>query len=280
MSNKDITYLKRIEKELRLLNEGLEDRVRQRTSELERANRELLDTLIRLQEGERVRETFVSALTHDLRTPLVAEQRALKLLQGQQCSQPQKMQGLLDRLVKNNENLLDMVNKLLEIYQYEAGKIQLRPTSIFLQALADEVCDTLSPLAESRHVDLHNHVPKDLEALEADADQLKRVLVNLLGNALQSLSEGGRIVIDAEVRGAWLEFRVQDNGPGISAEILPHLFDRYFAVEQTRKQIGSGLGLSICKMIAKLHGGDIRVDSTVGQGATFYVTLPVMQREA
>jgi hypothetical protein len=274
---KDITYLKRIEKELRLLNEGLEDRVRARTTELEEANAELSETLQKLQESERMRETFVSALTHDLRTPLVAERRVLELIQMQRQHLPEKLQSLAERLLKNNDDLLEMVNKLLEIYQYEAGQIHLLIESVSIRGLAEDTIDKLSPLAEAKGITLENQVPQTLGRIDGDADQLKRVLVNLVGNAIQHLREGDGIVVAAEESLQELTILVRDTGPGIPPDVLPHLFDRYFVVEQTRKKIGSGLGLSICKMIARLHGGTIRVESVPGEGTVFYIKLPKRQ---
>jgi PAS domain S-box-containing protein len=276
---KDITYLKRIEEELRVLNEGLEERVRERTVELEASNSELSETLYRLQESEHLRETFVSALTHDLRTPLVAERRALELLSMQKHNLPTKLQSLADRLITNNDDLLALVNKLLEIYQYEAGKIQLILEPISLAAIVQECLDKLCPLAEAKQIILNNHISYTMEPIEADEDQFKRIIINLVENAIQHLSSEQQIDISATDLDDKVQLIVKDNGLGIPPEVLPHLFDRYFVVEQTRKKIGSGLGLSICKMIAKLHSGSIQVESTLGKGTTFYVTLPRQQEK-
>lgn len=274
---KDITYLKRIEGELRTLNEGLEARVMERTTELQQANEEISEALTRLQESERLRETFISALTHDLRTPLVAENRALELLQSQKQYLPQKLQGLTERLIKNNDDLLNMVNKLLEIYQYEAGQINLLVEPVSIAELVKEALDKLSHWADSRHITVESRIPESLELIQADVDQIKRLLVNLIGNAIQHLPSGGQVIINTDDMGESIQLSIKDNGPGIDPELLPHLFDRYFVLGQNKKKIGSGLGLSICKMIAKLHNGSIWVESTPGQGTGFYVNLPKRQ---
>ncbi len=273
---KDISYLKRVEAELRLLNEELEKRVHARTQELETANRELVAAIEQLQENERIRETFVSALTHDLRTPLVAARRALELFQMQRDALPPKLAQLSERLIQNNDDLLEMVNKLLETYQYEAGRIRLILEAVDLSRLAGHCLDHLAPLAEGKRIRLINAIPADLPPVEGDAHQLRRVLTNLVGNAIEHIGEGCTITVQALDQGETVELGVCDNGPGIPADIQPYLFDRYFA-QQTRKKIGAGLGLSICKMIARMHGGAIRVESQVGQGACFYVTLPKRQ---
>lgn len=272
---KDISYLKRVESELRLLNDELEKRVQSRTAELEKANRELVSAVEQLRESEQIRETFVSALTHDLRTPLVAARRALELFDMQRDHLPPKLVPLVQRLTQNNDDLLEMVNKLLETYQYEAGKIRLIVEPVDLHRKASRCVDQLTHLAESKHIRLLNQVPGNLPPVPADSHQLRRVLTNLIGNAIEHIQEGGEVTVSAELTDdEHVEIRVCDNGPGIPEDIVPYLFDRYFA-QQTRKKIGSGLGLSICRMIARLHGGSIRVDSTPGQGTCFYVTLPL-----
>jgi signal transduction histidine kinase len=203
----------------------------------------------------------------------VAERRALDLLLGQKEKLPEKLQPLTERLIKNNDDLLEMVNKLLEIYQYEAGNLQLVTTPVSLQQLTEECLETLRPLAESKQIQLAHRLPANVSPIQADADQLRRLLVNLVGNAIQHMQNPGDVVVSVTEQAKTVELRVSDNGPGIPPDILPHLFDRYFSVQQTRKKIGSGLGLSICKMIVKLHGGSIRVESVVGKGTDFYVVL-------
>ncbi len=266
---KDITYLKRIEGELRLLNEELEKRVAVRTRELEA-------TIAQLQESERMRETFVSALTHDLRTPLVAERRALELMDAQRDKLPDKLAPLTQHLIRNNEDLLALVNKLLETYQYESGRVRLLMEPIALVDLIQASVDKLHPLAQSKDIVVSVEVAPTLPAVPGDWHQLQRVLVNLMGNALENVQAGGWVRVSAALDGETaMRLEVADNGPGISPEVLPHLFDRYFLVQQAKKKIGSGLGLSICKMIVELHGGRITVESTVGQGTRFYITLPL-----
>lgn len=269
---KDITYLKKVEEELRILNEGLEQRVKERTQALEK-------TVIQLQESERMREMFVSALTHDLRTPLVAEQRALDILEAQKHNMPEKIGPLLECLLRSNRDLLEMVNRLLEIYQYEAGRIRLllEPVSVF--ALSENCVDKLLPLAQSKNITLLNNVSEKLPHVEADYQQLQRILVNLIGNAIENVQEGGRIQIDAREDNDFVTFVVSDNGPGIPPEVLPHLFDRYFLAQQNKKKIGSGLGLSICHLIADLHDGSIEVKSEPEQGTTFFVSIPKFKKQ-
>jgi len=197
------------------------------------------------------------------------------LLHAQQAQLPKQLMPLTERLIKNNDDLLGMVTKLLEIYQYESGQIRLWLTEVHLNALVEGCFEILQPLAEGKRLRLLNRVPAKLEPLLADMDQLKRLLMNLLGNAIHNMNnDDGEIVVVASELGRAVELRVMDNGPGIAPDIIPHLFERYFVLHQTRKKIGSGLGLSICKMIVKLHGGSIRAESELERGTEFIIMLP------
>lgn len=271
----EITNLKRVQEELRTLNEELEQRVMTRTAELKISNQELTRALHQVQESDRQRETFISALTHDLRTPLVAQKRALELFENQKANLPGKLAQLSSQLLKSNDDLLALVNKLLEAHQYEAGKVQLVLAPTHLPHLVQGCLSELALLAESKKTRLHCEVSKSFPPLSADALLLRRVMMNLLGNALENMTEeGGDIWVRAEQSAEGVLLQVQDTGPGIPESTLPHLFDRYFVVKQTQKKIGSGLGLYICKMIVEHHGGTIMVESVLGQGTTFSMTLP------
>jgi PAS domain S-box-containing protein len=271
----DITDRKRVEDEIRQLNEELEVRVHQRTLELEKKNEELAETLAQLRESEQLRSTFVSALTHDLRTPLVAQTRALELFQSFQDQLPDRLAGLAERLIKSNDSLLDMVNKLLDTYQYEAGKIQIFYEAVDLAQLTSDCLAELQPLAEKKNIALVNAVHSAIGPLVADGQQLRRVFVNLVGNAIENIPAGSTIRIEpVSCEPDQVAVRVCDNGTGIPPEILPRLFDRYFTGHRTRKKIGSGLGLYISRMILELHGGTIQVESEVNVGTCFTLTLP------
>jgi PAS domain S-box-containing protein len=271
---KDITYLKRIENELRVLNEGLESRVKERTRELEASNQELTLALVQLRESEQTRETFVSALTHDLRTPLIAEQRVLGLLLAQKESIPIQLGNIAERLIKNNTGLLALVNKLLEMHQYEAGQVSIISSSADLYTLVQNCIDQVQSLSELKKLKIFNSIPRDFGKVYLDTFQIERLLMNLLGNAIQALKENGEIYIDALQEQQNIVLSIADNGPGIDSDELPHLFDRYFVARQSQKKIGSGFGLSICQMIAKLHGGTITVKNNLDQGCCFQITFP------
>jgi PAS domain S-box-containing protein len=264
---RDITNRKEAESVILQSHEALEQMVAERTAELQAANQSL-------KENERLRSTFISALTHDLRTPLIAQRRLIELLQDLCDGIDGKAAFLVKGLLQNNENLLDMVNKLLETYQYAEGKIMVTFEPFSLHRLVEDCYDGLREMASSKQIQLVNDVPKDFPEVFADPSLIKRVVINLLGNAVESNSTGCEVRIRAREGEHMFVIDVADNGMGIDPELLPNIFDRYFTRSRMRQRIGSGLGLFICKMIADLHGGTISVTSEIGKGAVFTIHLP------
>lgn len=247
---RDITYIKKIEEEHR-------------------------EMVVQLRETARMRRTFVSTLTHDLRTPLIAQKRVLSSLQNETAiSEDVRLSSLIKGFLQNNTDLLQMVNNLLETYELEDGRIKLFPERIDLYQLAQGCCLELQEILETKGIVLDNNIASDFSLLEADVLLLKRLFHNLISNAISNIPSGSRISLEALDWGKCVDISVKDNGPGISEDLIPHLFTRYLSGASTRKKIGSGLGLYICKMISELHGGTIRVDSSPQAGTTVSFTLP------
>jgi PAS domain S-box-containing protein len=265
----DVTPQKHIEQEKEQLLAALEQKVEARTRELQETNR-------RLQEAAEVRQNFVSTLTHDLRTPLIAQNRILSILEDEPAIyEDDKLSCLIEGFIKNNTNLLHMVNKLLETYALEEGRIQILPTTIFLRDLVQECSNDLNELALFKGIRIDNEIAEDLPTLEADSNLLKRLLQNLIGNAIEYASSGCRIRLKAIDACDALEIHVVDNGPGINPAIMDQVFSPYFSkANMPCKRVGSGLGLYICKMIVELHHGTIHINSQSGQGTDICITLP------
>jgi signal transduction histidine kinase len=237
-----------------------------------------------LQEKEELRRNFIANLTHDFRTPLIAQERALELLMEEfSQSDLKELAPLSNGLLENNRHLLKMVNQLLEMYKYEAGQIEINREPVDLPHLVQQCLDQLEPLARKQNITLEAQFDPALTRQPLDKDALKRVLVNLLGNAVENIPKGSRIVVkvtplppnpgdSSEDGGA--EIQVQDNGQGIPPEVLHRIFDRYYSGNDKRRKIGSGLGLYISKLLIEAHEGTLTVESEVGAYTTFRIQLP------
>ena len=235
------------------------------------------------EQMSRQREDFVSRLTHDLRTPLVAADRMLSLLrQGALGELSREMEDALTTMKRSNQNLLQMVNTLLEVYRYEAGSKQLTFGSFDFHELLDEAITSLKPLAEEKNLDLKIELGDREPTVRIKGDRLEwqRVFINLLGNAIKFTDSGFvamrfHLETDTSVEPPrqWAIVSVRDSGPGIAEDTLATLFDRFR--QGHHKRAGTGLGLHLSRTIVEAHGGTISVDSQLGEGSTFTVRLPL-----
>jgi len=234
----------------------------------------------------RQREDFVSRLAHDLRTPLVAADRMLKLfLDGALGQLSPTMQEAASALARSNQNLLEMVNTLLQVYRYEAGRQTLNRQTVNLSELIQEVAQELHPLVAEKGLDLKLDLAVDTPTIQGDRLELRRVITNLLGNAIKFTDQG---LIQIRLKPAstpakqflfksqqpinWAVIEVEDTGSGISPEDQLKLFNRF---QQGRHQrTGSGLGLHLSRYIVQAHQGEIEVHSELGKGSRFTVRLP------
>jgi two-component system, sensor histidine kinase and response regulator len=233
----------------------------------------------------RQREDFVSRLTHDLRTPLVAADRMMGLMiQGAMGEMSEDFKEALDIMVRSNQNLLYLVNTLLEVYRYEAGRKTLHFSPVNLWDLAQDVTDELSPLAQEKGLPLKLDCHMLSEAspiVRGDRLELRRVLTNLVGNAIK-FTDSGRVELQLtadlcplgqrRTPSSAVRLAVKDTGQGIPLEEHSTLFESF--TQGKHKRSGSGLGLHLSRRIVEAHEGSITVLSRVGEGSTFTVTLP------
>jgi len=231
------------------------------------------------KELERLRDDFVSTLTHDLRTPLLAAIQTLGLLlEGAGGDIPPRVAELIQMLIESNRDMLGLVNDLLEVYKYESGKQRLIWDHISITALLGHIVQELQALAQSREQSLTLALPAEDILIQGDKQELRRVFVNLLGNAIHFTPKGGHIALSLEVNQDTLLCSVKDNGRGIPAQDLPHLFQRFSQGTSKQRSSGSGLGLYLSRQIVEAHHGHIWVDSVENQGSQFYVRLPVQKQ--
>ncbi|MBD2436629.1 HAMP domain-containing sensor histidine kinase [Nostoc sp. FACHB-110] len=235
------------------------------------------------QKMARQREDFVSRLTHDLRTPLVAADRMLGLFQQETfCKISPEMKQAISVMIRSNQNLMQMVNTLLEVYRMEAGKKTFNDEVCNLPEIVQEVVSELAPLANEKNltvkVDTSGLEPnqKDPGFVMGDALELRRIFNNLLGNAIKFTDTGGITIRLTENNNSseknWVKIAVEDTGYGIAPEDQATIFERFR--QGRNKRSGSGLGLHLSHRIAEAHGGNITLSSELGKGSVFTVKLP------
>ncbi len=231
--------------------------------------------LTRLKQLERTREDFVANVSHELRTPLSLIKGYVETLLDGARNDPAIAERFLKIIERNAERLDLLIQDLLTISALESGRMKLDLQPVALRALVEKVFTDLNAKAENKSVQLASELPK-LTA-SADVNRLDQVFANLVDNAIKygrpegTVTIGGRKLDDGK-----LEIFVQDDGPGIPAESLDRVFERFYRVDKARSrdQGGTGLGLSIVKHIVQAHGGEVWAKSELGKGATFFFTLP------
>lgn len=266
------------------LDVGADDFIRKpvEVAELLARVRSLLRLKHAIDERDRIarqRQDFVSRLTHDLRTPLVASDRMLDLiLQGHFGDFSDQLQEVLATMASSNENLLELVNNLLQVYRFESGLYPLNFIQVDLAEVIHEVAKQLQPLCRGKGLRLNVETESTPLMVEGDRLELRRVVTNLLGNAIK-FTKAGSVNISANsalaTSGDATVIKIQDTGIGIGAEQQEQLFERFRP--GSHQSSGSGLGLHVTKYIVEAHHGTIRVASELGEGSTFTVTMPVRQ---
>jgi signal transduction histidine kinase/CheY-like chemotaxis protein len=250
--------------------EELEAKVEIRTRELQEANR-------RLEEASRHKSEFLANMSHELRTPLNAIIGFTRLvMRRSKDALPSRQYENLEKILVSADHLLALINDILDLSKIEAGRMEVRPLSFDLAPLIDECLRTVEPMVRSDRLRLLKDVGDDLPPLFTDRDKLKQILMNLLSNAIK-FTEVGTVTVAARRENGRIVVAVVDTGIGIPEDARDLIFEEFRQLDSspTRKYGGTGLGLSISRHFARLLGGDITVESTLGVGSTFIVTIPI-----
>lgn len=272
----DITARRNAEEALRALNTDLERRVEERTAELREVN-------AALERSSRHKDEFLATMSHELRTPLTGILGSADVLAGERLGPLAPQQERAVQLIQESgQHLLSLINSVLDLSKLEVGRLLIDIEPL----LARDVCLSALHMVQEQargkeQIVTYASTPNNFW-LQADGRRLKQILINLLGNAVKFTPENGSIRLDVEadfVQGT-VTFCVTDNGIGIAADDLPHLFEPFYQINSGLSRLygGAGLGLALVKRLAQLHGGNVEVSSTVGEGSSFTVTLPCRPR--
>jgi len=245
----------------------------------------VLTDVTKQRELDRLKSDFVSNVTHELRTPIVAIQHSLGVMLNQVAgaiSEPQK--NFLTIAQRNLDRLGSMINDLLDLAKLEAHKMELKREQTSIRPIIQRVCETLEAWAKSKVIRLEQRLPDQLPELFIDSMKIEQVLNNLIGNAIKFTPKNGAVTVEVQLgKDGKVEISVVDTGVGITLSDQSRVFDRFYRGEHplVLATPGTGLGLSIVKELVEMHKGRIWVQSTgvPGEGSTFSFTLPVYEKQ-
>jgi len=236
-------------------------------------NREIDD----MRRMESYRREFIGNVSHELKTPIFSIQGFAETLSDGALDDPEVNRAFLQKIVRNANRLDRLARDLSEIARLETGRMEMEATSFDINALLQEVIETLHPKADEQDVTLRVDAQNEtLPAVQGDRERIRQVVVNLIDNAIKYNEPGGYVAVSAHPHDDAVQVTVRDNGIGIPERHLNRLTERFYRVDKSRArhQGGSGLGLSIVKHILSAHDAHLQVESTVGEGSAFTFVLP------
>ena len=229
------------------------------------------------EEANRAKTDFLRMMSHELRTPLTAIQGYLELLEmGIYGGMTEEQLSILRRIESNERHLLAIINDLLDFARVDAKRVELRITALPVRDIRLAVDPVCRPLIDSKQLNYAWHTPGDQLIVRADREKVRQIVVNLVSNACKFTPRGGSIDVECVCLDRFVELRVSDTGPGIPTQKLDAIFEPFVQLDTglTRATAGTGLGLAISRELARAMGGDLSVESAVGRGSIFTLTLP------
>jgi len=239
---------------------------------------ELAETNVALYESNRLKSEFLANVSHELRTPLNSILGFADLIKDNLSTDPKTVR-YVQNILTSGRNLLELINDLLDLAKIEAGRMEVRSERLPLGDLFEALSGVLKPLLAGKNLTLNVSVGADVPIIETDPAKLQQILYNFLSNAIKFSPAGGAIDLDARTQpDSRVGVYVTDRGPGIDSEKHAVIFEKFRQLDgsHTRQHSGTGLGLAIAKDLATLLGGKVGVNSFPGEGATFWVTLPLV----
>lgn len=277
--------LARLENQLRISR--LQKELQRSNAQLEQQSKQLMDANLKLRELDEVKAKFTAMLVHDLKSPLTVVKATLELFETTdeviQVLSEHHLAELIAVSQRSIEKILKLIQEVLEIFKSDTQEIKLNRLPIDPVPFLKESLEAVRLSGLSNQIDVIDRIDPILPVINADKEQLERVLSNLLSNALKFTPPGGQITLTAnttdgtgvEAGSKFLTITVTDTGEGIAPEALPYLFDPYQQAHEKKNRGGVGLGLAIVKRIVAAHGGNVSVRSKLGIGSSFTVTLPI-----
>jgi len=233
--------------------------------------------------AEEAKNEFVSTVSHELRTPMTSIKGYVDLLLMGTTGELTELQTNFLKVVKSNaDRLASLVNDLLDISRIETGRIELQLQPVEMGDLIEQAVTSLTPKAEEKGLQLAHMLPAYLPKVYGDPDRLTQILTNLIGNAYKYTPTGGSVTVHGYVREGMFHVAVADTGIGISKEDQRQIFERFFRVDDptVHEMAGTGLGLAITVSLVHLHGGEIWVESELGEGSIFFSSFPLAEGES
>jgi len=281
MFNTMLENLKKNQDQLRSINKSLDLKLG-----------ELAESNVALYEANKIKGEFLANVSHELRTPLNSIIGFAEVLQETLSDRTgpvdEKRKRYAQNIITSSKRLLDLINDLLDLAKIEAGKIDLRVTTVSLADTCEGLLNLIRPQTEKRGVALKQKMAPNLPMVETDASKLQQIIFNFLSNAVKFTPEGGTVTLSAALEPrkgdhepAAIRISVMDTGPGIDPDDHERIFDKFTQLDPsvTREYGGTGLGLTISRELAQMLQGRIEVDSQPGEGATFSIIIPIVLRD-
>ncbi|MBE2220605.1 MAG: GAF domain-containing protein [Anaerolineae bacterium] len=240
---------------------------------------EQVETSEKLREVDRLKSEFLASMSHELRTPLNSIIGfADVLLEGLDGELNERMEEDVRLIRDSGRHLRELIGDILDMSKIESGRMEMRYEEIDIHQMGHDILANAAPLAEAKNLALHLNISDEVDVIEADRTRLRQVLWNIMGNAIK-FTEKGSVTLSVDVEENHLLVGIHDTGIGIEDEHIPIVFEQFRQIDGNlnRSVGGTGLGMPITKKLVELHGGDIWIESVIGQGSTFWFTIPVSQ---